>query len=72
MPNMSYCMFENTAKAISQCLTTLEEVYTKNNLKEFYQNLSSDYERRGFKKTLENGLLLTEFFDTFEEELKEL
>mgnify|MGYP006293625797 CR=1 FL=1 len=69
---MSYCAFENTTNNLNQCLDLLSDVFNENDLTDFYNNLSSDYERRGFKKMFDKILVLTEFFDTFEEQIKNL
>ena len=46
MASMSYCMFENTATELTQCLNAMLE--WEGTLAEFYESLSSDYERAGF------------------------
>jgi len=49
MPSMSYCMFENTAIEMAQCLDNVE-----NNLDnpEFLQDMS-DYERDGIMQLVQ-------------------
>lgn len=51
MANMSYCRFENTANDVQDCLKVLYDL-DSDSVKEFYDNLSSDYERAGFKNFL--------------------
>ena len=41
MPNMSYCRFENTAKAMADCVSAIEDSETSDNL--------SIYEVNGLK-----------------------
>lgn len=47
MPNMSYCMFENTAADLRQILDRLGDF---DSLSELLRTASSDDERRGIKQ----------------------
>ena len=45
-PNMSYCMFENTANDLDQCKEALNEGID-------IEELSSNYEKAGYKRVIE-------------------
>jgi len=65
MSNMSYCQYENTATDFKQCLDTLREACSDGlTVKEFLDNLSTDYERRAFTRLVIMSKL---FADAFEE-----
>lgn len=69
MANMSYCRFENTARDLGDCLDTLAEARDNfTTLAEFQENLSSDYERRGFDKLLAFAQELVELANSMEGE----
>ena len=64
MPSMSYCMFENTAGELAQCLDNVE-----NNLDnpEFFRDLS-EYERDGIMQLV----MLAKRFARYESRLNRL
>lgn len=57
MPNMSYCMFENTSNDMQQCVNAMEEFAEENmgvfNFDKFKETLDDSYEARSFDKFLE-------------------
>ena len=50
-PNMSYCMWENTSKALDQCIQGLQEAEEEDSIEEYVANLSDD-EKRGLRSVL--------------------
>jgi hypothetical protein len=65
MANMSYCKFENTANDFKDCLDTLREACSDGlTVKEFMDDLSSDYERRAFTRLV---IMAKKFADAFEQ-----
>ena len=59
MPNMSYCRFENTARAMADCVSAIEDNETSENL--------SIYEVNGLKEMQMLALDLVNLQDTIEE-----
>lgn len=54
MSNMSYCRWENTSRDFEECVDALEEGIEKHgSLENFLQTLSSDDERRAFKRMIQ-------------------
>lgn len=47
-PNMSYCQFENTARAIDQLMTNMQEYIEKGKCLEFVEDMNQ-YERQAFE-----------------------
>ena len=53
MPNMSYCAFENTERALRQCLAMLQEAWDEGiGLQEFIESRSSREEGRSVERLL--------------------
>jgi len=65
MANMSYCMFENTFLDVRQCLRAMLE--WDGTLAEFYENLSSEYERTGFDNLMSICNEITNQFELMKE-----
>ncbi len=54
MANMSYCRFENTANALSDCLGAIEEaIENGQTMEQFFKGLSSS-ERAGYNWLMSN------------------
>lgn len=66
--NMSYCKFENTAISMLECMSDLQDL-DADTVTAFYNNLSSDYERRGFKLFLQYCLEVAKHADDMLEAL---
>lgn len=66
--SMSYCKFENTANAMLECMDDLQDLRTYT-VAEFYNNLSSDHEREGFKLFLQYCLEVAKHADDMLEAL---
>lgn len=64
MPSMSYCMFENTANEIAQCLDNVEDNLDN---PEFFRDLS-EYEREGIMRLV----MLAKRFARYESRLNRL
>ena len=56
MPNMSYCMFENTANEMYRCLDRLEDNLCND---EFLEDMS-EYERDGIMELMRLAKLFTQ------------
>ena len=53
MSNLSYCAFENTERALRQCLVMLQEAWDEGNgLQEFIESRSSREEGRSVERLL--------------------
>ena len=69
MANMSYCRWENTSKAMQECIWDLQSADEEEiSVKEFFEDLSSD-EQNGFARALTLAKLLVEAAG--DEELRE-
>lgn len=58
--NMSYCQFENTSADIAQCLDSIQDEAFD------IDNLSSEYERAGFKRFISLCREVVEIADEME------
>ena len=68
MANMSYCMFENTATDLNQCLNAmLEWIDTGGTFDEFYESLGSESERAGFDSIMHRIDQVSEAFEHLKE-----
>ena len=64
MSNMSYCRFENTNDDLKDCEEALSEM--EGSYQDFYDSLSSDHERRGFKALMKRIERMANEFDVEE------
>lgn len=48
-PNMSYCQFENTTRAIDQLILNMQEAIEKGKCTEFVEDMNQ-YERQAFEQ----------------------
>lgn len=62
-PNMSYCQFENTAGAIDQLMTNMQEAIEKGKCTEFVEDMSQ-YERQAFETMVTKITELQEMLET--------
>lgn len=68
MSNMSYCMFENTSKDMIQCINAMRDwLDSGGTLPDFYESLSSDYERQGFDNVIRLSDIIQEKFEELRE-----
>ena len=49
MPNMSYCRFENTARAMADCISAIEDNDVSENLSIYEVNGLKDMQNDGFR-----------------------
>ncbi len=61
MANMSYCMFENTADGLAECLEKLEEYDF--DLESLIDNASSNQEKEGIKRLVNFCIDVSEAVD---------
>ena len=68
MSNMSYCRFENTVGDVRDCAEAINEAQEENQTNEdFIKALSSDSERRAFKRMYEECQQFVEIYESFME-----
>lgn len=62
-PNMSYCQFENTTRAIDQLITNMQEAIEKGKCTEFVEDMNQ-YEREAFETMVTKITELQEMMET--------
>lgn len=68
MSNMSYCMFENTSKDMVQCINAMQDwIESGGTFRDFYESLSSDYERDGFDSVIRLSDIIQETLEELRE-----